>query len=157
MTDSKGAPSASMAFINQHSIIELGIGISALLYFLLLNVFVLMRPLISFEALVPRNAVIFLISFLLLFPASFFMGGTLPILIRFLVHRRGELGDKLSRLYAINTFGAVIGTLTGGFVLLPLFGVWHSQLLTTWHPVRDPWHRHRQIRRLSLSDRGHRS
>jgi spermidine synthase len=76
------------------------------------------------------NAMRVAMAFGVLLIPTFFMGGTLPILIRFLVHRRGELGDKLSRLYAINTFGAVIGTLTGGFVLLPLFGVWHSQLLT---------------------------
>ncbi len=75
------------------------------------------------------NALRVAMAFGVLLIPTFFMGGTLPTLIRFLVHRRGELGDRLSRLYAINTLGAVIGTLTGGFLLLPRFGVWHSQLL----------------------------
>ncbi|UCD75936.1 MAG: fused MFS/spermidine synthase [Phycisphaerales bacterium] len=60
---------------------------------------------------------------------TFFMGGTLPVLVRFLVHRYGELSGRLSWLYAINTLGAVIGAVTAGFVLLPELGVWRAQLV----------------------------
>jgi len=60
---------------------------------------------------------------------TFFMGGTLPVLTRFLVSRYAELGERLSGLYAINTFGAVLGTLAGGFILLPQLGVWRAQLV----------------------------
>lgn len=60
---------------------------------------------------------------------TFFMGGTLPVLVRFLVHRYGELAGRLSGLYAINTLGAVIGTVTAAFILLPELGVWRAQLV----------------------------
>lgn len=40
---------------------------------------------------------------------TFFMGGTLPVLTRFLVHRHGEFGTRLAWLYGVNTLGAVGG------------------------------------------------
>jgi spermidine synthase len=51
------------------------------------------------------------------------MGGTLPVLVRFASRRPGGLGGSLAVLYAINTLGAVAGTLAAGFVLLPWLGV----------------------------------
>jgi spermidine synthase len=69
------------------------------------------------------------LAFAALVPATFCMGGTLPLLVHFLVRRRDELGGRLSRLYAVNTLGAVIGTLGTAFVLLPELGVWGAQLL----------------------------
>ena len=60
---------------------------------------------------------------------TFCMGGTLPVLVRLRVQRWGELGERLSTLYAINTIGAVVGTLLAGFVLLPKLGVWRTETL----------------------------
>src|SRR6266849_5471126 len=57
-----------------------------------------------------------------LFIPTFLMGGTLPILVRGLT-REGELGARISRLYWVNTFGAVTGTLFAGFILLPALGL----------------------------------
>ncbi len=51
------------------------------------------------------------------------MGGTLPVLARFVTARGGGLGRHLSFLYAFNTFGAVAGSLAAGFVLLRSLGV----------------------------------
>jgi len=68
-------------------------------------------------------------AFSILLLPTFCMGGTLPILIRALVRRRGELGEGLAGLYAINTVGAVVGALVAGFVLLPSIGVWQTQVL----------------------------
>jgi len=50
------------------------------------------------------------------------MGGTLPILSRFVALRSGGLGRPLSFLYGVNTLGAMAGTLVAGFVLLARFG-----------------------------------
>ncbi|MFQ6026028.1 MAG: fused MFS/spermidine synthase, partial [Dehalococcoidia bacterium] len=108
--------------IKAYSIIELGIGFSALLYFLLLNLFVLLRPLISFGAAAPQNAVIFLISIVLLFPASFFIGGTLPIIGQVLVRSKDQLFKTTSIFYGVNTLGAVAGILLAGFILPVLLG-----------------------------------
>lgn len=51
------------------------------------------------------------------------MGGTLPVLSRFVSRRSGGLGQHLSFLYGFNTLGAVCGTLAAGFVLLRYLSV----------------------------------
>ena len=62
-------------------------------------------------------------SALVLFLPTFLMGGTLPVLVRGLTQNAAELGGRLSRLYWINTAGAVAGTFTAGFLFLPWFGL----------------------------------
>ncbi len=62
-------------------------------------------------------------SALVLFLPTFLMGGTLPVLVRGLTRNAGELGARLSRLYWINTAGAVAGTFAAGFLFLPSLGL----------------------------------
>ena len=62
-------------------------------------------------------------SALVLFLPTFLMGGTLPVLVRALVTNGPKLGTRVSRLYWINTAGAVAGTFAAGFSLLPWFGL----------------------------------
>jgi len=54
---------------------------------------------------------------------SFLMGGTFPILIRAAVRQRQQFSKRVGRLYAVNTLGAVAGTLAAGFVILPAIGL----------------------------------
>jgi spermidine synthase len=63
---------------------------------------------------------------LLLVPPAALMGATLPVLVARC--ERGALGSGLARLYAINTAGAVAGSVVGGFLLLPALGL----SATTW-------------------------
>lgn len=56
------------------------------------------------------------------------MGATLPLLARYTVRSDAEVGTKIGLLYAINTFGAVLGTLAAAFLCLPLLGLSR----TTW-------------------------
>lgn len=51
------------------------------------------------------------------------MGGTFPILIRGVTRDSSQLHGRVSRFYAINTLGAVVGTLAAGFLLLPTVGL----------------------------------
>lgn len=60
---------------------------------------------------------------LVLLPPTFLMGGTFPILIRGVTKQPSELDQRVSRFYAINTLGAVAGTLAAGFLLLPTIGL----------------------------------
>jgi len=62
-------------------------------------------------------------SFLVLFLPTFLMGGTLPILVRGVTRHSTEMSARLSRLYWINTTGAVTGALIAGFSLLPQIGL----------------------------------
>ncbi|HAA58634.1 MAG TPA: hypothetical protein DCE42_27980 [Myxococcales bacterium] len=68
-----------------------------------------------------------LCSLLLLLPTTL-MGATLPVLSRYFVRHQKRIGFDVGLLYSTNTFGAVTGAFTGGFVLLPLLG--HS--VTLW-------------------------
>ncbi len=60
---------------------------------------------------------------LVLFLPTFLMGGTLPVLVRGLSRGRGGLGQRLARLYWVNTAGAVAGTFAAGFLFLPVLGL----------------------------------
>jgi spermidine synthase len=63
-----------------------------------------------------------LVSVVLVVPTTC-MGATLPILSKWAVRQEMTLGVTIGRLYALNTFGAVLGTALSGFFLLPLLGV----------------------------------
>ena len=58
------------------------------------------------------------------------MGATLPILSLFVTARADRVGQSVGLLYALNTIGAVAGTLAGGFLLLPAIGA-RATLLAT--------------------------
>ena len=68
-------------------------------------------------------------SFAIMIVPTFLMGGTLPVLSRFFVKSTSEVESKLGTLYALNTFGAALGTLVAALILIPGFG---SQLTTIW-------------------------
>lgn len=53
----------------------------------------------------------------------FLIGGTLPVMVRFVVKRLASLGEQVGSLYFINTLGAAIGTLLTGFVLIEKLGL----------------------------------
>ena len=56
-----------------------------------------------------------------LVPPAALMGATLPVLVARV--ERGALGAGLAWLYAINTLGAVAGSVLGGFYLMPSYGL----------------------------------
>ena len=63
----------------------------------------------------------FAILFAVLLPPTALMGATLPVLVAHL--GRGFVGEELAGLYAVNTFGAVAGSVVAGFALLPGVGL----------------------------------
>jgi spermidine synthase len=56
-------------------------------------------------------------------PPTLLMGGTLPVLGRFLIDNLRVVGDKVARLYFINSLGAVAGSLIAGFYLIQAQGL----------------------------------
>lgn len=115
-----------------YGILEAGIGVYALLTPMLLSkaealYIPLYRSLeLSFLAF---SLAQFLLIFLILLVPTTLMGATLPVLSRFFVHEIASLGGQVGRLYAYNTFGAVLGTYLAGFQLLPTLGIRISLLL----------------------------
>ena len=67
-------------------------------------------------------------AFALILPPTAMMGATLPLLAKYVVRNDAQLGPRIGLLYAINTFGAVAGTLSAAFICLPSLGLGR----TTW-------------------------
>ena len=83
-------------------------------------------------ALESAPTVFFVVQFLLVgavlaVPCAL-MGGTLPLLARWLVGRQEEIGGRVAGLYAANTLGAGIGAAAATYLLLPNAGVRTGEL-----------------------------
>ncbi|MDB4512330.1 fused MFS/spermidine synthase, partial [Arenicella sp.] len=65
----------------------------------------------------------FVMAFIVLAIPTTFMGATLPLLTKYVVQSKEQIGTRVGLLYATNTFGAIGGTVVAGFVLLPLLGL----------------------------------
>jgi len=65
-----------------------------------------------------------------LLPPTVLMGASLPVLARQIADDPERIGGKVGFLYAINTFGAVLGVFISGFVAIPGIGV-HKTILFT--------------------------
>jgi len=61
-----------------------------------------------------------------LLPATIALGASIPIAARLITDNHHAVGRSMGRLYAINTYGGVVGSLCTGFLLLPLMGVYWS-------------------------------
>ena len=67
------------------------------------------------------------VAALVVFPAAFVAGFQFPILISLLGRGREKVGTHVGMAYAWNTAGAILGSLAGGFGLLPILsapGTW---------------------------------
>ena len=64
----------------------------------------------------------FVVTFVLLLPATAAMGATLPAIER-IVPRAGDSPRSIAGLYAANTFGATLGVLATAFWLIPAIGL----------------------------------
>lgn len=68
-----------------------------------------------------------LITGMVVWPAAIVAGYQFPLLIGLLGQSGRDVGRQTGQTYAWNTVGAIVGSLAGGFVLLPLFsatGTW---------------------------------
>jgi spermidine synthase/tetratricopeptide (TPR) repeat protein/MFS family permease len=108
--------------------LELGIGLYCLLYPVLLDLvkaafigIVVQADLSSDSGLVLLLKLLVSIATLLL--PTMLMGGTLPVLVRFISERIEDAGKNVATLYFLNSFGAVMGSLLGGFFFVPLVGL----------------------------------
>ena len=70
----------------------------------------------------------FLVGLVLILPCVL-MGGTLPMLARWLVGHEEEIGSRIGALYAANTLGAALGTGSAAYLLLPRLGVREGELV----------------------------
>ncbi len=116
--------------IRVYGLLEAGIAVTALAVPLLLAIADAVYMGILGGRAAPPSAATFgqplfylVVGFLVLALPTGFMGATLPLLTRQVVHTDGEVGPRIALLYATNTAGAVAGTLVAAFLLLPSLGL----------------------------------
>jgi spermidine synthase len=108
------------------SVLQVGIGVFALLCPAVLE------GLTGFYILVHRqwsttfyafSLLRFALAFVVLLVPTTMMGATLPVLVKWFVRRPERLGSDVGALYSANNWGAVLGALAAGFVLIETVGV----------------------------------
>ena len=87
----------------------------------------LLAPFLDDAALL--NTVRLALAFMLMMVPASALGATLPLLTKPLEAASGNYGFALGRLYAVNTLGAVAGTLAAELVLVPAIGLRGSGLV----------------------------
>lgn len=63
------------------------------------------------------------LAFVALAPVTILMGMSLPVLTRHLVREDPQVGERIARLYGLNTLGAVVGSVASGYLLIELIGL----------------------------------
>jgi len=115
-----------------YALLEAGIGVSAFLMPLLfagiteIYVRISQHYAISFYQI---SLLRFALAFSVMLVPATLMGGTLPVIVKFFARTRERLAWNVGHLYSMNTFGAVVGTLSAGFFLILFLGVKESTYL----------------------------
>jgi spermidine synthase len=107
--------------------VELGIAATSLVSYLVIETLPVYRYLyeyaynnLGFYGLsVARLA----LSVIVLLPPVFLIGGTMPLVAKYFLRTRENLGSGFSKLYYLNTLGACTGVLLTGFFFVKYFGV----------------------------------
>jgi spermidine synthase len=118
--------------VRLYGILEAGIGLYALLFPLLLSGLSAIYPHLIDPATgsgIPRHLIEFLLSALLMLPATFLMGATLPVIGSWSIGTQSSrIFSNLSYLYALNTFGAVAGVVYTQFIGTAILGIQWTNL-----------------------------
>lgn len=65
----------------------------------------------------------FAVSATSLLPFTLLIGATFPCAVAVAARGAARVGRDVGQIYAVNTLGAIVGSVAGGFVLIPAFGV----------------------------------
>ena len=105
--------------------LELGIGLSCLLFPAFFNL--LSQAYLALASSDPESfgnlAVKFVFAVCAMLLPTVLMGGTLPVLSKYVIRKMTDVGSKVGWLYFINSIGAVAGCVLAGFWLIAHFGL----------------------------------
>ncbi|MBN1296279.1 fused MFS/spermidine synthase [bacterium] len=71
---------------------------------------------------------LFLLSMVVVFPSTFFMGALFPAFGKAYITHMHQIGRDVGKLYLWNTLGGIFGSMSAGFLLIPLIGT-HTTLI----------------------------
>ncbi len=106
--------------------LQIGIGAFALVFPVLLGLLTTLY--VYFYQQWPTSLYVFsllrfVLSFGLLLIPTTLMGATLPVIVKYFVKNRSRLGSNVGILYSANNWGAVLGSLAAGFIMMEYLGV----------------------------------
>lgn len=109
-----------------YALLEFGIGISALaiLFFFLPisnSVYIWIFRTLSQNSII-FNFIRFILSVFILIIPTTLMGGTLPVISKYIIRDSSQFGLRLGNLYATNTVGGMMGAFLTGYYFIRLFG-----------------------------------
>lgn len=95
----------------------------------------------------------FILTALVMLPATFAMGGIFPLTIRIASSGLDRVGRDVGTAYSINTIGAIVGSFLAGFVVIPwlqmqlgiYFAAATNLVLAALLASLAPWPRRRQL------------
>jgi spermidine synthase len=113
-----------------YGLLEIAVGCLALLMPLAFDVIVTLfrNAYLSLPA-TEVGLIRFGLAFVALAPVTILMGMSLPVLTRHLVREDPEVGERIARLYGLNTLGAVVGSVASGYLLIELIGLRETTLV----------------------------
>lgn len=107
-------------------LVELGIGLFGILTLFFIGhmqplyAFLFMTLHLSFSSF---SAAQFFLCFIIMLVPTMLMGATFPIVCKAIVKGENEVGKDTGYAYAVNTVGAICGSIGAGFLLIPLIGL----------------------------------
>ncbi|MBI4573763.1 MAG: fused MFS/spermidine synthase [candidate division NC10 bacterium] len=72
------------------------------------------------------------VSFAVMLLPTLFIGATFPCAVRILARGVDRIGNDTGWIYAVNTAGAILGTVLAGFVGVPLLGIQWTMRIGIW-------------------------
>jgi len=113
--------------IKVYAYLELWIAIASLLSYMLLRHVPYLVSIYSFfyntSSFYQLSLVRLLICSIILLPPSILIGGTLPLISKYLINRNITLGSRFCTIYSMNTLGAFFGTLFTALLLMRYLGL----------------------------------
>lgn len=105
--------------------VELCIGFSAIVVLLLLNELDTLYLTLYhiFGSFYPFTLSLFMVIFLIMLIPTTLMGATMPLVSRIVSNKSEYIGTDTGAVYTVNTFGAIFGTLSASFILIPSVGI----------------------------------
>ena len=97
-------------------------------------------PFPGFDVPAPRVAFTVIVpSLVLVLIPALAMGIIFPLLVDFYASSLDKIGRHFGKLYGANTFGGIMGSFAGGFILLPFLGIQASMTLLGTLSIAIAW------------------